>query len=91
MKSTRSACVVRWATGAVVIAVRSRPLTPSATSAAAGPSAYADPFLRLGIGFSKNYFTYNTGGAVNGGRPPRAASNVVTEAVFDALGLKRTA
>jgi CubicO group peptidase (beta-lactamase class C family) len=56
-----------------------------------GSFAYADPSLRLGIGFSKNYFTYNTGGAVNGGRPPRAASNIVTEAVFDALGLKRTA
>jgi CubicO group peptidase (beta-lactamase class C family) len=56
-----------------------------------GSFAYADPSLRLGIGFSKNYFTYNTGGAVNGGRPPRSASNVVTEAVFDALGLKRTA
>jgi CubicO group peptidase (beta-lactamase class C family) len=56
-----------------------------------GSFAYADPSLRLGIGFSKNYFTYNTGGAVNGGRPSRSASNVVTEAVFDALGLKRTA
>jgi CubicO group peptidase (beta-lactamase class C family) len=56
-----------------------------------GSFGYADPSLRLGIGFSKNYFTYNTGGAVNGGRPPRSASNVVTEAVFDALGLKRTA
>ena len=44
---------------------------------------------RLGIGFTKNYFTYATGGAVNQGRPVRAASNVVTEAVFDALGLKR--
>jgi CubicO group peptidase (beta-lactamase class C family) len=56
-----------------------------------GSFAYADPSLRLGIGFSKNYFTYNTGGAVNGGRPPRAASNIVTESIFDALGLKRTA
>jgi CubicO group peptidase (beta-lactamase class C family) len=56
-----------------------------------GSFAYADTSLRLGIGFSKNYFTYNTGGAVNGGRPPRAASNIVTEAIFDALGLKRTA
>ena len=44
---------------------------------------------RLGIGFAKNYFTYTTGGAVNQGRPVRAASNVVAEAVFDALGLKR--
>ena len=54
-----------------------------------GSFGYADPTRRLGIGFAKNYFTYNTGGAVNQGRPPRAASNVVTEAVFDALGLKR--
>jgi len=54
-----------------------------------GSFGYADPARRLGIGFTKNYFTYQTGGAVNGGRPPRAASNVVTEAVFDALGLKR--
>jgi len=54
-----------------------------------GSFGYADPSKRLGIGFAKNYFTYNTGGAVNQGRPPRSASNVVTEAVFDALGLKR--
>jgi CubicO group peptidase (beta-lactamase class C family) len=54
-----------------------------------GSFAYADPSRRLGIGFAKNYFTYNTGGAVNQGRPPRSASNVVTDAVFDALGLKR--
>jgi CubicO group peptidase (beta-lactamase class C family) len=54
-----------------------------------GSFAYADPSKRLGIGFAKNYFTYTTGGAVNQGRPPRSASNVVTEAVFDALGLKR--
>jgi len=54
-----------------------------------GSFGYADPARRLGIGFAKNYFTYQSGGAVNGGRPPRAASNIVTEAVFDALGLKR--
>ena len=54
-----------------------------------GSFGYADPERRLGIGFTKNYFTYATGGAVNAGRPPRAASNVVTEAVFDALGLQR--
>ena len=54
-----------------------------------GSFGYADPSRRLGIGFAKNYFTYTTGGAVNGGRPPRAASNIITEAVFDALGLKR--
>jgi CubicO group peptidase (beta-lactamase class C family) len=54
-----------------------------------GSFGYADPTRRVGIGFAKNYFTYTTGGAVNGGRPPRSASNVVTEAVFDALGLKR--
>jgi CubicO group peptidase (beta-lactamase class C family) len=53
-----------------------------------GSFGYADPARRLGIGFAKNYFTYDTGGAVNGGRPPRAASNIVTDAVFDALGLK---
>jgi hypothetical protein len=28
-----------------------------------------------------------TGGAVNRGRPPRSASNVVADAVFDGLGL----
>ena len=54
-----------------------------------GSFGYADPARRLGIGFAKNYFTYNTGGAVNQGRPVRAASTVVAEAVFDALGLKR--
>jgi len=51
---------------------------------------YADPARRLGIGFAKNYFTYTTGGAVNGGRPPRSASNIVADAVFDTLGLKRS-
>jgi CubicO group peptidase (beta-lactamase class C family) len=54
-----------------------------------GSFGYADPARRLGIGFAKNYFTYLSGGAVNGGRPPRAPSNIVTEAVFDALGLPR--
>jgi CubicO group peptidase (beta-lactamase class C family) len=54
-----------------------------------GSFGYADPARRLGIGFTKNYFNYAGGGAVNRGQPPRAASNVVTEAVFDALGLKR--
>jgi CubicO group peptidase (beta-lactamase class C family) len=54
-----------------------------------GSFGYADPARRLGIGFAKNYFTYATGGAVNQGRPVRAASNVVVEAVFDAIGLKR--
>jgi CubicO group peptidase (beta-lactamase class C family) len=54
-----------------------------------GSFAYADPSKRLGIGFSKNYFTYSTGGAVNGGRPPRSAANVVADAVYDALGLRR--
>jgi hypothetical protein len=46
-------------------------------------------FRRLSIAFAKNYFNYATGGAVNQGRPPRAASNIVAEAVFDALGLQR--
>jgi CubicO group peptidase (beta-lactamase class C family) len=50
---------------------------------------YADPARRLGIGFAKNYFTYNTGGVVNQVTPPRAASYIVAAAVFDALGLKR--
>jgi CubicO group peptidase (beta-lactamase class C family) len=55
-----------------------------------GSFGYGDPARRLGIGFAKNYFTYNTGGAVNQGRPPRAASNVVADAIFDALGLARS-
>jgi CubicO group peptidase (beta-lactamase class C family) len=55
-----------------------------------GSFGYGDPARRLGIGFAKNYFTYNTGGAVNQGRPPRAASNVVTDAIFDALGIARS-
>jgi len=54
-----------------------------------GSFGYADPARRLGIGFAKNYFTYLSGGAVNAGRPPRAPSNIVTEAVFEALGLPR--
>jgi len=52
-----------------------------------GSFGYADPARRFAIGFAKNYFTYATGSAVNRGRPPRAAGNVVAEAVFDALGL----
>ena len=62
----------------------------SVTSAAAAPSAMPIRRRRLAIGFSKNYFTYATGGAVNAGRPPRSAANVVADAVFDALGLKRS-
>jgi CubicO group peptidase (beta-lactamase class C family) len=54
-----------------------------------GSFGYADPARRLGIGFAKNYFTYRSGGALNRGRPPRTAADVVTEAVFDALGLER--
>jgi hypothetical protein len=54
-----------------------------------GSFGYADPARRLSIGFAKNYFTYLTGGAVNQGKPPRSASNIVAEAVFDALGLPR--
>jgi CubicO group peptidase (beta-lactamase class C family) len=54
-----------------------------------GSFGYADPARRLGIGFAKNYFAYATGSAVNGGRPPRAPSDIVTEAVFDALNLPR--
>jgi CubicO group peptidase (beta-lactamase class C family) len=54
-----------------------------------GSFGYADPARRLGIGFAKNYFTYLSGSAVNAGRPPRAPSNVVTEAVFAALEMTR--
>jgi len=54
-----------------------------------GSFGYADPSKKLAIGFSKNYFTYATGGAVNLGRPPRSASNVIADAVYDALGLAR--
>jgi CubicO group peptidase (beta-lactamase class C family) len=54
-----------------------------------GSFGYADPAKRLGIGFAKNYFTYAAGSAVNRGRPPRQPSDVVTEAIFDALGLPR--
>jgi CubicO group peptidase (beta-lactamase class C family) len=54
-----------------------------------GSFGYADPARRLGIGFAKNYFAYQSGGAVNRGNPPRTPSDVVTEAVFDALNLKR--
>ena len=56
-----------------------------------GSFGYADPARRLGLGFAKNYFAYATGSAVNAGRPPRAPSDVVAEAVFDALGLPRQA
>jgi CubicO group peptidase (beta-lactamase class C family) len=48
-----------------------------------GSYGYADPARRLGIGFAKNYFTYNAG------TPGRPAQNIVTDAVFDSLGLKR--
>ena len=47
------------------------------------------PWQSSGIGFAKNYFTYNTGGAAGGAKPRRAASAIVAEAVFDALGLSR--
>jgi CubicO group peptidase (beta-lactamase class C family) len=52
-----------------------------------GSFGYADPARRLGLAFAKNYFAYLSGSAVNAGRPPRAPSNIVTEAVFEALGL----
>jgi CubicO group peptidase (beta-lactamase class C family) len=54
-----------------------------------GSFGYADPARRLSIGFAKNYFAYLSGSAVNAGRPPRAPSNVVADAVFDALDLPR--
>lgn len=56
-----------------------------------GSFGYADPGTGLAIGFAKNYFTYLSGGAVNAGRPPRAPSNIVAEAVFDALEIPRPA
>jgi CubicO group peptidase (beta-lactamase class C family) len=54
-----------------------------------GSFGYADPGRRLAIGFAKNYFSYTGGGAVNRGNPPRQPSNVVAEAIFDALGIER--
>jgi CubicO group peptidase (beta-lactamase class C family) len=54
-----------------------------------GSFGYADPSRKLAIGFAKNYFAYQSGGAVNRGNPPRTPSDVVTEAVFDALALRR--
>lgn len=54
-----------------------------------GSFAYADPARRLALAFAKNYVTYLSGNALNRGRPPRTASNVVAEAVFDALGIAR--
>lgn len=48
-----------------------------------GSFGYADPDRHFAIGFAKNYFTYNTGGP-----PTRRAAQVVTDAVFDALGWK---
>ncbi len=54
-----------------------------------GSFGYADPTRRLAIGFAKNYFSYTGGGAVNRGNPPRQPSDVVAEAIFDALGLVR--
>ena len=55
-----------------------------------GSFGYADPSRKLGIGFAKNYFTYRSSSALNKGKPPRTAGDVVAEAVFDALGIKRT-
>jgi CubicO group peptidase (beta-lactamase class C family) len=54
-----------------------------------GSYGYADPSRKLGIAFAKNYFTYRTSSALNRGNPPRTAADVVTEAVYNALGLKR--
>ena len=56
-----------------------------------GSFGYSDPARRLGIGFTKNYFTYAGGGAPRtpGAGPPRPPATVVAEAVFDALNLKR--
>ena len=55
-----------------------------------GSFGYADPARRLGIGFAKNYFSYNQGALAPGAPPrPRAASAVITEVIFDALELPR--
>ena len=54
-----------------------------------GSFGYADPVRRLAIGFSKNYFMYRSGGAVNRGKPPPTTAVRVANAVFDALGLDK--
>jgi CubicO group peptidase (beta-lactamase class C family) len=54
-----------------------------------GSFGYADPARRLGIAFAKNYFTYMEAPPASGQPRHRAASAVVTESVFDALGLRR--
>ena len=54
-----------------------------------GSFGYADPVRRLAIGFSKNYFMYRSGGAVNRGKPPPTTADRVANAVFDALGLDK--
>jgi CubicO group peptidase (beta-lactamase class C family) len=51
-----------------------------------GSFGYADPARGLAIGFAKNYFTYRTTSVVKDGK---TAADIVTEAVFDALGLTR--
>jgi CubicO group peptidase (beta-lactamase class C family) len=53
-----------------------------------GSFGFADPDLGLGIGFSKNYFTYRSSSSLNKGKPPRSAANIVADAVFDALNLR---
>ena len=72
-----------WSTGPLT--------TPAALGHVGGGGSfgYADPARGLGIAFSKNYFAYRTGGAVNKGHPPRTPADIVTEAVFDALGLEK--
>jgi CubicO group peptidase (beta-lactamase class C family) len=52
-----------------------------------GSFGYADPKRHLAIGFSKNYYAYRSGGALNNGQPPRTPADVVAEAVFEALDL----
>jgi CubicO group peptidase (beta-lactamase class C family) len=52
-----------------------------------GSFGYADPDRRLGIGISKNYFTYRSSSSLNKGKPPRSAANIIADAVFDALEL----
>lgn len=72
---------------------RGKDTGPRATPAAfghvggGGSFGYADPALGLGIGFSKNYFTYRSSSSLNKGKPPRSAANIVADAVFDALDL----
>ena len=54
-----------------------------------GSFGYADPARRLGIAVAKNYFTYAEAPPAAGQPPHVSAAAVVTQSVFDALGLRR--